>query len=252
MSKRPGLLGVVVSAIAILAMPATPGASMTGQQQQAGNIEKLLNDNDCHSCHASDRKVVGPSYGDVAARYATQSGGRDKLTRTIREGSSGVWGNLRMPPHPDLKDEQLDEIIAWILSLKDAARVQTVDDKAKEYKYPASDGRTITLDFPLFLEDGRKVTKDVFRGYEIYNSYCYRCHGQDANPSELAPDLQHFVESATARQDFLSVAMTGREDKGMPAWAGFFSEEEVQKIYQYVKGRSAGLISAGRPPSEYD
>jgi cytochrome c len=46
--------------------------------------------------------------------------------------------------------------------------------------------------------------------------------------------------------------MAGREDKGMPSWAGFLSEEEVQQIYQYVKGRSLELVPGGRPPSEYD
>jgi len=94
--------------------------------------------------------------------------------------------------------------------------------------------------------------KDIFHGYQLYNSYCYRCHGTDATTSELAPDLRRFVESGTARQDFLSVAMAGREDKGMPSWAGFLSEEEVQQIYKYVKGRSLELVPSGRPPSEFD
>ena len=53
----------------------------------------------------------------------------------------------------------------------------------------------------------------------------------------------------TTRQ-FLAVAMPAREDKGMPSWAGFLSEEEMTSIYRYVKGRSLGLVPVGRPPSE--
>ena len=52
--------------------------------------------------------------------------------------------------------------------------------------------------------------------------------------------------------EFLSVAMTGKAEKGMPSWAGFLSEHDVADIYKYAKGRSVGLVSSGRPPSEQD
>ena len=124
-------------------------------------------------------------------------------------------------------------------------------DKAKQYTYTRN-GKTVTVDFPVFAEGNDQwVTKDVFRGYQLYNSYCFRCHGTDATESELAPDLRRFT-AQTAQKEFLSVAMAGREDKGMPAWGGFLSEEEVQQIYKYVKGRSLELLPTGRPPSEYD
>jgi cytochrome c len=51
---------------------------------------------------------------------------------------------------------------------------------------------------------------------------------------------------------FLSVAMAGKADKGMPSWAGFLSEDEIKQIYEYVKGRSLDLVPVGRPPSEMD
>jgi len=252
MSIRGGFTVTFVVSLAAIAIATMRVASLSGQERQT-SVEKLLNDSDCRSCHAIDRKVVGPSYSEIASRYATDANAAEKLVRSIREGASGNWGNFRMTPHPDLKDEQLAEIVAWILSLKDAAPAAPQEAKAKQYTYTVNDGKKVVLDFPLFLEGSdKKVTKDVFRGYELYNSYCYRCHGQDASQSELAPDLRHFVEAVTANQEFLSVVMAGREDKGMPSWAGFFSEEEVQKIYRYVKGRSLELIPAGRPPSEYD
>ncbi|MBV8905491.1 MAG: cytochrome c, partial [Acidobacteriia bacterium] len=102
--------------------------------------------------------------------------------------------------------------------------------------------------------DGKagKVTKQVFHGYQLYNSYCYRCHGTDANGGELGPDLRHSLTAGMKRQQFLSIAMSGRKDKGMPAWAGFLSEEDVTDIFRYVKGRSLDLVPSGRPPSEQD
>jgi len=125
------------------------------------------------------------------------------------------------------------------------------EPKAKQYTYVVND-KKITVDFPVFVEGSdKKVTKDVFHGYQLYNSYCFRCHGTDATESSLAPDLRRFTADKTWKE-FLLVAMAGREDKGMPSWAGFLSEEEVQQIYQYVKGRSLELVPGGRPPSEYD
>ena len=250
---------LVVSVVAIFAMQTVQvGSSRVEVRQTArggttegANAEKLLADSDCRSCHAADRKVVGPSYTEIAGRYAAQRDATEKLARSIRQGGSGNWGSVAMTPHPDLKDEQLSQIVTWILSLKDLGLVPT--QEARQYKYPLNNGKTAILDFPVFVEGSdKKVAKDIFRGYQLYNSYCYRCHGTDATTSELAPDLRRFVESATARQDFMSVAMAGRDDKGMPSWAGFLSEEEVQQIYRYVKGRSLELVPSGRPPSEYD
>jgi len=128
------------------------------------------------------------------------------------------------------------------------AQARTV---VKTYEYKDKAGKPVTLDFPVFVEGSdRKVTKDIFKGYELYNSYCYRCHGQDASESELAPDLKRSLNQGMDEERFLSTAMAGKEDKGMPAWAGFFSEQEIKQIYMYVKGRSLDLVPAGRPPAQ--
>jgi cytochrome c len=123
--------------------------------------------------------------------------------------------------------------------------------KPKQYSYVVN-GKTITVDFQVFVDGSdKKVTKDVFHGYQLYNSYCFRCHGTDVTESSLAPDLRRFTADMPQRA-FVTVAIAGREDKGMPSWAGFLSQEEILQIYQYVKGRSLELIPGGRPPSEYD
>ena len=229
-------------------------STLQAMQVEQKDVEKLLNDGDCHSCHSIDHKVVGPSYLDISKKYAGQATAVDQLTRSIRQGGSGNWGDLRMPAHPDLNDAQLAETVRWILALKDVTPGGSQEAKAKEYTYTVN-GKKVTLNFPIFVEgaegNAQMVTRDVFRGYQLYNSYCYRCHGTDVTESELAPDLRRFV-AATAPQEFLSVVMAGREDKGMPMWAGFFTEEEVKQIYQYVKGRSLDLTPVGRPRSEYD
>ena len=226
-----------------------PSAGLQGGNPQT--VEQLIKRSDCFSCHAADHLIVGPAYNAIAKKYAGQSDATPGLVRRIREGGSGTWGNIRMPPHSDLKDAQIKEIVQWILSLKDVPTARATS--VKTYTYALQDGKKITLDFVLFVEGSdRKVTKDVFRGYALYNSYCYRCHGTDATESELGPNLRHSLETGMTLRQFLAVAMVGREEKGMPSWAGFLTEEEMTSIYRYVKGRSLGLVPVGRPSSEND
>lgn len=212
--------------------------------QQAGDGEKLVQGSDCSSCHALDRQVVGPAYSAIAQRYAGQSDAVDKLALRIRDGGNG------MTPHPALTDAQRRSMVSWILTLKSTTAAQ---GSAKQVPHTLKDGTTVNLDFSLFAEGKPgKVTRDVFHGYQFYNSYCYRCHGTDATGGQLAPDLRRSVAGAMDQKGFMAVAMSGKADKGMPAWAGFLTEDDVVHIYKYVKGRSLDLISVGRPPSEQD
>ena len=104
------------------------------------------------------------------------------------------------------------------------------------------------MDFRLFTHD-HNVTAGVFSGFEQFNSYCFRCHGYDAVGGAYAPDLRRSLQGGMTRQQFVDIAMTGKPDKGMPSWAGFFSPKEIDQIYEYVKGRSLGLVPEGRPKS---
>jgi cytochrome c len=73
----------------------------------------------CFTCHAARTKLIGPSFDLVAQRYRGQSGVVDSLAKKIINGSTGTWGDLKMPPHPDLKIEQVKEIVRWILKIND-------------------------------------------------------------------------------------------------------------------------------------
>ncbi|HTC33169.1 MAG TPA: c-type cytochrome [Bryobacteraceae bacterium] len=208
--------------------------------------EKLIKESDCSSCHAVDRQVVGPAYTAIAKSHAGQADAIEKLAAKIRDGGNG------MTPHPDLADAQRREIAEWILSQTESGAASAAS-QSKAFSYTLKDGTQVSLDFPLFLEgQSAKVTKEVFHGYQLYNSYCYRCHGTDASGSQLAPDLRHTLASGMKQGDFLSVAMSGKKEQGMPAWAGFLSEDDVVHIFRYVKGRSLDLVSSGRPPSAQD
>lgn len=71
----------------------------------------------CLACHAIERKVVGPSYQDVAARYAGQKDAVSRLAPKIQKGGSGAWGPVPMPANP-VTPEEARQLAAWVLSQK--------------------------------------------------------------------------------------------------------------------------------------
>ena len=74
----------------------------------------------CMACHAVDKKLVGPAYKDVAAKYKGDAGAPAHLFAKVREGGSGVWGQVPMMAHPadKISDDDLKAAIHWILTLE--------------------------------------------------------------------------------------------------------------------------------------
>lgn len=78
----------------------------------------LAQKKNCMACHATDKKLVGPSYKDVAAKYAGQAGAADKLAEKIMKGGSGVWGQVPMPANPQVSADEAKQLAAWVLTVK--------------------------------------------------------------------------------------------------------------------------------------
>ena len=72
----------------------------------------------CLACHATDKKVIGPSYKEVAAKYAGQKDAADKLAQKIMKGGSGVWGAVPMPANPQVNEAEAKQLAAWVLTVK--------------------------------------------------------------------------------------------------------------------------------------
>jgi cytochrome c len=79
--------------------------------------QALAQKKNCMTCHAVEKKVVGPSYKDVAKKYAGQSV-EAKLATKIKQGGSGVWGAIPMPANSQVSDAEAKLLAAWVLSLK--------------------------------------------------------------------------------------------------------------------------------------
>lgn len=80
--------------------------------------QALATAKNCMTCHAVDKKLVGPAYKEVAGKYAGQGGAVDKLAAKIVKGSQGVWGPVPMPANGQVNEAEAKKLAAWILTLK--------------------------------------------------------------------------------------------------------------------------------------
>ncbi len=72
----------------------------------------------CMACHATDKKLVGPAYKEVATKYAGQKDAVDKLAQKVIKGGSGVWGPVPMPANAQVSEAEAKQLIQWVLSVK--------------------------------------------------------------------------------------------------------------------------------------
>jgi len=80
--------------------------------------EELAKKHACFACHTVDKKMVGPSYKDVAAKYRSEKEAAKKLALKVKNGSQGVWGTIPMPPNSAVPDADINTLVKWILSQK--------------------------------------------------------------------------------------------------------------------------------------
>jgi cytochrome c len=103
--KTPGQFSGAKVEAKVEAVPST-GKAMTALAQKSG----------CLACHGVSNKIVGPAFSDVAKKYKGQDEAAGKLTAKVKAGGQGVWGNIPMPPHGAMKDEDIKSLVAWVLS----------------------------------------------------------------------------------------------------------------------------------------
>ncbi len=92
------------------------GGKNANDTKSDADAVKLATVNACMTCHAVDKKILGPSFLDIAKKYKGQADATQKLAQKVRDGGSGVWGAVPMPPHPNLSDADLKSMLHWILA----------------------------------------------------------------------------------------------------------------------------------------
>lgn len=101
---------------ALMIAVAAAGSMMIAGQAAAD--QALAQKSGCMACHSVDKKVLGPAYKDVAAKYKGQKDAEAKLVDKVKKGGSGVWGPIPMPANsPQVKDEDIKKIVQWVLAM---------------------------------------------------------------------------------------------------------------------------------------
>jgi cytochrome c len=97
---------------------ASAGAVLISASLPAAASEALAKKHNCFACHQVDKKVVGPSYKEVAAKYASDKAAQVKLADKVKKGGVGVWGQVPMPPNATVPDADVQALVKWILTQK--------------------------------------------------------------------------------------------------------------------------------------
>ncbi len=101
----------VVRMTALAALLAATSVGASASQDLAGK-------KNCLACHATDKKLVGPSFKDIAAKYGAQKDAVDVLSQKVMKGGSGNWGPVPMPANPQVSDAEAKELVRWIMTIK--------------------------------------------------------------------------------------------------------------------------------------
>ena len=98
--------------------PASAAGAKPGAPLDLASGQAMMQKDGCSACHAVDRKIVGPAYQDVAAKYRGDASAQAKLMQKVKTGGAGVWGQVPMPPNAQVSDADIKALVTWILSLK--------------------------------------------------------------------------------------------------------------------------------------
>lgn len=98
------IVATLISAASLLAAPAA-----------MANLD-LAKSKNCMACHAVDKKMVGPSYQDVAKKYAGKADALKTLSATVKAGGKGNWGQVPMPPNAAVSDKDIETLVKWVLA----------------------------------------------------------------------------------------------------------------------------------------
>lgn len=89
-----------------------------GLMGQAQASAELAGKNGCVACHAPDKKLIGPSWKDIATKYKDDKSAVDKVAAKVKAGGSGSFGPVPMPAHPNLSDADAKALVTWVFGHK--------------------------------------------------------------------------------------------------------------------------------------
>lgn len=104
--------------VTLLAAAAAATLAAGAHAADAKTGEAIAKASGCLACHTADKKLVGPSYQEIADRYRKDKGAQASLIQKVKAGGKGVWGDIPMPPNTHVKDADIKTMVQWILAFR--------------------------------------------------------------------------------------------------------------------------------------
>ena len=101
-----------------IVLAASVSFTCSAQALDNAGAQALMKKDGCDSCHEIDKKVVGPAFRDVAAKYKGDKAAEATLAKKVKDGGKGVWGDMVMPPNAHVKDADIAALVKWVLAQK--------------------------------------------------------------------------------------------------------------------------------------
>ncbi len=250
--------------------------------------ERMLNKNDCKSCHIIDKKSVGPSYRDVATKYKGDAKAIENLSNKIIAGGGGVWGDHRMAAHPQISQAEANIIVEYILNINEPKTAKTLPSKGS-YATKIPDGQKENGSYILraaYKDKGTKVMKSLasedlivlrsaklnpeisdkskgtrlmitpMRSFSMVGNNAYLAYNNidltDINEIEISGQAQTRVGASGGiveiRLDSPTGTLIGTSDKIEPQEVRFGSPLVVATTAQPTNGTAAPVQPAPAPP----
>jgi cytochrome c len=115
----------------------------------------LIRTNNCFNCHAFRDKKIAPPFSEIAGKYSVTASVIDSIAYHVIKGSSGIWGSVQMPSHPELTMDQSKEIVRWILKIAKDSTINFLSGLDGSFRMPGNQKRALVL-AASYLDHGIK------------------------------------------------------------------------------------------------
>lgn len=180
---------------------------------------------DCKNCHQTDQKSIGPAFTEVAKKYAKESNAVTYLSEKIIKGGAGVWGETPMAAHPNLKNEDAQQIVQWILTLAGTEKRKSL---------PLTGSVAPTLDKPI-KDKGLLVIRASYT-----DKGAAGIRPMTGETSVVLKNSKMLFSGVTKTKDFSSIDYNGMHMMILPKATGWFSIDDID-----LTGVSSASIMAG-------
>ena len=223
---------------------ASGGGSTTAANAVSDEGLTLISKSDCTACHKDSIKVVGPAYADIAAKYKGDKEASKKLIEKIKVGGSGNWGDVAMPPHPTMKDEEIEKMVKYILSLKGG-------------KAPEPIAKTTTVEKSASVDSSNPKVAEALK-FMKEKSDCLVCHKE--SEKFLGPSFVEIAQKYASDKEAPKNLTLKVKNGGQGVWGQTpmlphpnLTEEEISNlvsaILTYNKVAAAG--TGTNPSNEF-